>query len=68
MNRWDLLALVALAAAMAYAASIYYPSEFKSFAENEMVRVFAIIVSVAAFVILILDYFLKVFSKAAEKG
>lgn len=67
MNRWDVLLLAALLAGMVYAASIYYPGEFRSFASNDMVRIFAIILTIAAFAIFLMDYFLKVFSKSAEK-
>ncbi len=67
MNKWDILLLAVLFVAMAYAASTYYPEEFLAFVSNDTVRVFSIILAAAAFMIFILDFFLKVFSKAAEK-
>jgi hypothetical protein len=67
MNKLDIVVLAALLAAMAYFASLYYPEETRSFVNSDMARIFAIILAVAAFAIFLLDYFLKVFSKAAEK-
>ena len=67
MNRWDALALLALLATMAYAGSIYYPEHMRAFASNDMVRLFSGIIVAAAALIFLLDYFLKIFSKAARQ-
>ena len=52
---------------MAYLANAYYPEEMKGVVNNAMVRTFAIIIAVAAAVVFLLDYFLKVFSKTARQ-
>jgi len=68
MNKWDALFLAALLGAIAYAASVYYPSQFSSLANDPVARAFLAIAAFLALAILMLDYFLRVFSKAAEKG
>lgn len=67
MNKFDALVLAILFAATAYAANLYYPDQVGAFAGNGMVRVFAIVLAVAAGIILLLDYFVKVFSKSARQ-
>ncbi len=62
MNKFDFLVLAILLIGMAYLANLHYPNGMKAAMDNDAIRVFAVILAVAAFAIFLPGYFLKVFS------